>query len=255
MAPIENQVMSATEPTQEFLTRCREITAPSITAVEQPGCTESPELSDADSLIGVFQHFRPDGEGLPELFDGLPIGDQLVERLELIYEYAGDNRRPAGGRDAYFIVRSPKKLTVEAAEHHGETWLNGLREIANAVGDTATAERLAQLPRMRVLEGIPPKHPKRDEERSGLLKVLLNNARNLTGAVSGVDPHAALLRSAYYFIACDHMLRDYLMWPFFAKQTGLTDPLRSYFRLWSHGVKYRTFREDQLDLYLPREAQ
>ena len=66
-------------------------------------------------------------------------------------------------------------------------------------------------------------------------------------------PYAEVLRPAYYFTACDTMLRDYLMWPLYAQASGLEDPLESYFELWRHGVKYRIFGETQVDLYLPRQ--
>ncbi len=74
--------------------------------------------------------------------------------------------------------------------------------------------------------------------------------------VEGIDAGelAPILRPAYYFTACDSMLRDYLMWPFYADATGLQDPLASYFELWKHGVKYRIFLESQVDIYLPRHA-
>lgn len=238
--------------TTEFLTRCREISASGNCGQDPNACSSTPELSEADSLIGIFQHFRPDGEQMPQMFESLDVGDSLVDRMERVYEVAGDNRRPQGGLDAYFVVRSPQKLTVEATEHHGEMWLKGIAEIAASIGDQATQQTLANLPSIRVLEGIPPKHPKKHEERCDLLRVLLERCREMTSEIENVDPHAALLRPAYYFIACDHMLRDYLMWPFFASQTGLADPLKSYFWLWSHGVKYRTFQDGQLDLYLPR---
>ena len=64
-------------------------------------------------------------------------------------------------------------------------------------------------------------------------------------------PLPAILRPAYYFTACDAMLRDYLMWPFYANATGLADPLAPYFELWRHRAKYRIFGESQIDLYLP----
>ncbi len=64
-----------------------------------------PEELNADSLIGFFQVFRPDGAELAGLFDDLTAGQQLHERLEQLYFAAGDDRRGDGGRDAYFVVR------------------------------------------------------------------------------------------------------------------------------------------------------
>ncbi|KAA5541376.1 apolipoprotein acyltransferase [Roseiconus nitratireducens] len=238
--------------TDLFLQRCQQLAAKAGPGGSAAGPT--PELSDADSLIGFFQTLRPDGGDLASVFNTLPQGADLVDRLERVYQLAGDQQRPGGGKDAFFIVRTPDQLTVEAAEHHADQWIDGLRQIAEVVGDETTANALQVRPKIRVLEGIPPKHPKLPEHRSDLLSVFLERCEELCGKVENVDPHADLMRPAYYFIACDAMLRDYLMWPFYAQQTTLTDPLRSYFTLWAHGVKYRIFREDQVDLYLPREA-
>ncbi|MEL6104785.1 MAG: apolipoprotein acyltransferase [Planctomycetota bacterium] len=237
--------------TQTFLQQCRD-------AVAQTGCstgsTDQGELSDADSLIGLFQHFRPDGTGVTELLDPLALGAALAERLLPVFQTAGDDARPQGGRDVYFVVRRPQPLSVEVTEHHATRWLEGLKNIAEAVGDAETVAILGRPIRLRVLEGHPPKHPKNPEERTELLTTLLDRCPALTAEIDGVDDHAALLRSAYYFVSCDAMLRDYLMWPFFREATGLEDPLRDYFSLWTHGVKYRSYSTDQLDLYLPRET-
>ena len=198
--------------------------------------------------------FRPDGENLRGLIGDLPYGEDLFERLRNVFQLAGDGRRPTGGRDAYFIVRSPRTMPVEQAEHHGTQWIKGLGDLAKAAGRREVAEQLASAPKLRILEGIPPKHPKLPQERSQLLDVIQKDCAQFTSELQDIDPHAELLRPAYYYMACDAMLRDYLMWPFYAAQTGLADPLRSYFALWSHGVKFRIFREDQIDLYLPRDA-
>lgn len=237
--------------TQTFLQQCRD-------AVAQTGCStgsaDQGELSDADSLIGLFQAFRPDGDGVAELLASLPLGTPLTERLLQVFHAAGNDARPQGGRDVYFVIRRPRQLSVEVTEHHTTRWLEGMKRLAEQVGDSQTAAILNRPIRLRVLEGKPPKHPKNPEERTELLTALLDRCPKLTAEVADVDENAALLRSAYYFLACDPMLRDYLMWPFYREVTGLEDPLRDYFPLWSHGVKYRSYATDQLDLYLPRET-
>lgn len=212
-----------------------------------------PEVScDPDSLIGVFQAFRPDGHAIRGLFDTLD--DQGVElecRLTRLFEAAGDDRRPQGGRDAYFVVRNPPPLDPDEAADLGARWLAGIQSLAITVGDGATAEILDPIPSIRVLEGIPPKHPKQEHEKSELLKSLQGDATRLVQRIDA-PPQAAALRPAFYFIACDAMLRDYLMWPLYAEPAGLDDPFEPYFHLWRHGVKYRAFGETQVDLYLPR---
>jgi hypothetical protein len=237
--------------TTPFVQLCRELAA-GAGHVAPSDADASQERSDADSLIGFFQLFRPDGRALAGLFDRFDQGQELDARLQQLYQVAGDDRRPSGGRDAYFIVRSPAKISPEQAEHYATVWLEGLRGLAAAVGQHEVAERLNPLPEIRVLEGIPPKPPKHAHEKSGLHLAVAEQGSQLTSRLSAVDPHAELLKPAYYFTACDPMLRDYLLWPFFATATGLDDPMRGYFLLWSHGAKYRIFSEDRVDIYLPR---
>lgn len=206
---------------------------------------------DAESLIGFFQTFRPDGLEIADLYSELDVGDALHQRLDLLYAACGDGRRPDGGRDAYFVVRTPPPLDPDLAAQLGRSWIGGLRELAFSLGDSLVADILEPTPTIRVLEGIPPKHPKLQSERSQLLCAILEESPRLVERIDA-GPYPEVLRPAYYFTACDSMLRDYLMWPLYADACGLEDPLRPYFELWRHGVKYRIFGETQVDLYLPR---
>ena len=213
----------------------------------------SPETAlDADSLIGFFQTFRPDGAAIAGLYAELDVGDALHERLDRLFLASGDGRRSEGGRDAYFVVRHPPPLDPDLASQLGRSWIEGLRELAISLGDSVTAGVLDPIPMVRVLEGLPPKHPKAASEKSQLLSGIQDEASKLVLRIDA-GPFPSILRPAYYFTACDSMLRDYLMWPLYAAATGLTDPLEPYFELWRHGVKYRIFGETQVDLYLPRQ--
>lgn len=207
---------------------------------------------DADSLIGFFQTFRPDGAGIAGVYSELDVGDALHERLDRLFEAAGNDRRPDGGRDAYFIVRNPPPLDPELAGRLGRSWIEGLRNLAISLGDSMIADMLSPTPMIRVLEGLPPKHPKSEAEKSQLLLAVKDEASKLVLRIDG-GPYAPVLRPAYYYTACDSMLRDYLMWPLYAGPSGVKDPLEPYFELWKHGVKYRIFGETQVDLYLPRQ--
>ena len=228
---------------------------------ENPGQGDSvaagKPLSEADSLIGLFQNYRPDGKGLRGLFSDLApwldqeIGLELEARLERLFEVAGDDRRPQGGRDAYFVVRRPPPISVEQATTWATKWVSSLAELAINVGDSETAEVLDPLPGIRVLEGVPPKHPRSNDEKTTFLSAMQQSVPSILERVDAGHAPAAL-RQAYYFISCDPMLRDYLMWPLFRSATAIRDPFLPYFELWRHGVKYRIFQEKQMDLYLPR---
>ncbi len=216
--------------------------------------------SGPESLIGIFQQFRPDGTGLPEWFQQIPDGDQVAERFAMVYQASGYGTRPAGGRDAYFIPRAAPALSVQQAESAAVQFFVALGKVAAAIQWTPLADLLDPLPGIRVLEGKPPKHPKAVSERAGLLLAIEELIDQTTRRWAAHHPAVHLLQPAVYFMACDPFLRDYLLWPWIAghdnwkaSDPDLRDPFASYFQLWRHGVKYRIFADEQVDIYLPRE--
>ena len=208
---------------------------------------------DANAMIGFFQRFRPDGQGIIGLYDDLPHGEEYHRRLDRLYEACGEGRRPAAGKDAYFIVRQPPPISPDAAEAHAKAWLEALKRLAVRVGDDELSKQLDPLPQVRVLIGTPPKQPKADLESFPLLSAIKVHASSITDGLATPCQVVSLLREAYYFTACDAMLRDYLLWPAYAELLGEPDPMSNYFELWRHGVKLRVFHDDKIDLYLPRD--
>jgi len=215
---------------------------------------------EEDVFVGFFQSFRPDGRGVHGVFEGLSEAADLHERLTELFEVAGDDRRPQGGRDAYFVVRQPAPMAPALVEAAGRQWIKRLGHLAETLGHDEAGETLAQVENIRVLEGIPPKHPKLDHDKTNLLRLLKDQAplwlENLDLEANNVRDTrmeiADSLRASYYFINCDAMLRDYLMWPLYRAQIPIAEPLEPYFQLWKHGVKWRVYQEHQVDLYLPR---
>ncbi len=203
-------------------------------------------------MIGFFQRFRPDGAGLAGLYDGLPNGKQYGDRLQKLFVATGDDRKVGGGRDAYFIVRKSLSISPGDAALHATKWLEAMHRIAVRVDDDRLIRWLSPLPQIRVLEGTPPKQPKADLAVFGLLRALKVDVPALTDGRGSDCEVVRLLRDAYYYIACDATLRDYLLWPAYADALGEEDAMEGYFELWRHGVKIRVFHDDKIDLYLPR---
>lgn len=232
-----------TEPLtgRQMMTRC----------VELAGYPAAASLEPAD-LIGLFQRFRPDGQQVGALLEDVVAADDLIGRLRQVYQVAGDPTRPSGGLDAYFIVRGPAEIEADYAEVVCQDWLQALAVVAAGQGKTKLQELITSGVTIRVLEGKPPKHPRSESERSALLNELNRLQSELTEQLRAACQAVEALRTAYYFIACDGFLRDYLMWPIYRQAGSSDDPFAAYFLMWRHGIKFRTFSDETLDLYLPR---
>src|SRR6056297_3555968 len=107
-------------------------------------CYESDD--SPDSLIGVFQQMRPDPVGLVDLFDDIPAGDRVAQRLLEVFESGGEGRRPDGNRDAYFIPRQPPPLSPDRAEALAKEFFANLRVLS---------QQLAAGPLERLLDPVP----------------------------------------------------------------------------------------------------
>jgi hypothetical protein len=224
----------------EFRNRCRQIA----------GLADEDTL-DPTAMVGFFQRFRPKGVGLESLYTGMPRGQEYRRRLDRLFEAAGEDQRPGGGRDAYFVVRKADTLSPEEVEQHATSWLTGLSQLVMHHELGELKNRLGVVPKIRVLEGIPPKQPKSDQESFPLLRALKVHAPAMTDGVALNCEVVSLLRDAYYFTACDSMLRDYMLWPAYAEHFDAEDPYEGYFELWRHGIKWRVFHDDMIDFYLP----
>ncbi len=222
------------------------------------GVQTSVDDPQSESLIGIFQSFRPDG--LPDEVDvsEIPGGEEFRERLSAVYASVSTSRRSDSMQDAYFIVRNPPMLESEAAKRLGQEFVEGLSEICNRLKVGGDSEILKAPPSVRILEGKAPKHPRSREEHCELLRLLNETIPESIDGLFVEGTLGARLSEALYFIACDRLLRDYLRWPLLKSQSdavqGATDALAPYFNLWRHGIKYRVFNNDQIDLYLPRRA-
>ncbi len=212
----------------------------------------------AESLIGLFQAFRPNGLPALDSLGGISGGEEFARRVQSVFDAVSASRRDDSMKDAYFIVRSPPHGAAEhLAQQAGRFVASGI-QLARLAG--VTGAELADLPELRLLEGKPPKHPKDDREKADLLFLFQERLPQLLSTLfrESREPAAKLaveLEESLYFIACDSWLRDYLRLPLLddMPQRTIADHTASaYFELWRHGIKFRIFSEQRIDFYMPR---
>ena len=213
----------------------------------------NPLAPSGDTLVGLFQSFRPDGIPAETLLEDYAGGGEVYDRLQQVFEATCNVKRSDGMLDAYFIVRRPPPISSADAQRLGERFSAAF---VVACRNLLPAEPWFNAPvPVRVLEGKAPKHPRDDAERSGILRAF---DKGLPAAIEQLfrpNSLGARLSEPLYFMACDAFLRDYLRWPLMmtdANSNEGAEVFESYFELWRHGIKIRAFSDDQLDLYIPR---
>ncbi|MEM8734587.1 MAG: hypothetical protein AAGG44_10220 [Planctomycetota bacterium] len=233
-----------------------------IRAAEKRGfggsASGQPEDESA-SLLGIFQLFRPDGIAELGIFSDLPGGPAFEDRLARVFTAVGDGGRGDGLKDAYFVIRNPPAVSEAEVQRLAELFLNSCLQL-----DLVSGQHFDPPPKVRVLEGKPPKHPKSVAEQAPLLRRIQKELPDAIAAILNANSIASRLEEALYFMACDRWLRDYLRWPLAVAdaalplsnedQSALASALEAYFSLWSHGIKFRIFSSREVDFYLPRRT-
>jgi hypothetical protein len=200
-----------------------------------------------DDLFAFFDCFRPDGAGVERVFAGVAGGEEIVLRLLKVYECT----KESFGGFGYFIVRRPTRATPEKLVDLTTQHLEKVRQIACSFRPEAIktkqmresliagAAKLASL--LETLTQIEIKReaaPARTQPDYQAPETILYDV--VGDWVMGLDPipsAALLMREAFYSIACDYYIANYLMWPLYRHGTDIVEPFALYFELWTHGAR------------------
>ncbi|HPF41773.1 MAG TPA: hypothetical protein P5081_17570 [Phycisphaerae bacterium] len=198
-----------------------------------------------DVSVGMlFQKFRPHGDGVDAVFEGLEGGDELLERLLPVYQWTAEGFATESAIDAYFVVRHPPR-TAHLADYL-RRHLEKMAEITQDCGRNDLSDILRRIHTINEVEGERPPPDSDDTLDTEIYEVVGDWFLELTPMRS----KALLLHEAYYTIACDYDLASYLMWPLYRDSTNIVDPFAPYFELWRHGASIQFEPENGATIYV-----
>lgn len=193
---------------------------------------QEPRMHDEeDQWFGVFQKYRPHGDGVEELFAGLPNSAEFVARLRSVYQAA---YHEGWAQDAYFIVRNPPPATDEELIAFGRELAAGLKMLGRfeklGAGDPRLFDMAAAVQRVEV---VPTAALDLRNNENFLIHALMNQYM-----ADFVDDGRRVVRmkEGFYSVACDFWLANYLKWPHY-EDCMPSDVFRPYFELWSRGCR------------------
>jgi hypothetical protein len=185
-------------------------------------------MDEVERAFGMFQQFRPHGDGVQAVFDGILRAAEYVERLRSVYRAA---YHQDWARDVYFIVRSPQAASLEELAGFGMEYVGGLRFLSAMLakrGQPRLDRYLASVSRAVVVPSAGASRMNADDT------LVYEAVRDFMGEFYDYDHPIIKLREAYYSVACDYCLAWYLQWPYF-KEKIAPDVFRPYFQLWARG--------------------
>jgi len=187
--------------------------------------------NEEDHLFYYFDFFRPDGAGVEKAFAGIVGGDEIVERLRLVFQAT----RESFQRYLYFIVcrplRATRKRLIELTIQHYEK----IAQIARQAEALELVELFQSFPKVEVT--TEPMPDRRQPDTNCPESWVYDIVGDWFSILDPIPSDALLMDEAFYSIACDYNIARYLMWPLYRNSTKIEEPFAPYFELWRHGAQ------------------
>ncbi len=220
-----------------------------LRAAGDPGVTdfEKIEFKDEDQFYGYFGCFRPEGKGVESVFAGVVGGDEVVQRLRKVYAATNESY----GSAMYFVVRKPFPATHQEVEDLTRKHLERVRLIAEAFGNSELVKLSASDP---VIEIKCEHRPNGPRDYNSPETLVYDVVCDWFGGIHAVESEILLLREAFYSMACDYYIADYVMWPLYRHGTEVDEAFEPYFELWRRGAQPFFGKPGLITVYLPYSA-
>lgn len=184
------------------------------------------ETWDVDDFTGFFSFFWPDGSGVEAVFEGLERGDLVEARLRRCFTAVAE--APKRG-NWYFLPPPDPNLTENEMIERTKAHLDSMSEIAALSGEAEFAQQL------RDMKISPVASRERTVNVADAEIQLYEMVSDFSFGLNRFDSPMWDLREAFYSVANENYLREWLMWPLY-DDPPLADPFAPYFWLWSSGL-------------------
>jgi hypothetical protein len=181
----------------------------------------------AEDAASLLHAFRPDGEGVDAIMEGVVRGEEVLPRLKALY--AATSATPKAL--PYPLPAHQAHRSLTEIEETVQQQLDKLREIVQHDGDAKAIAMLAKQFKIQHFDQKTRTTAEGDRIRNYLNDVLIDFRSKL----APVDSDALLLKEAIYSFAPWLAVRDYVLWPLYRDSSPIEEPFGPAFHLWEMG--------------------
>jgi len=194
-------------------------------------------------LAGIFNKYRPDGEGLNHLFSDHGLERQVCERIKRIFSVTALEWRP---NDLYFSIKRFGHIEREMAIEITQKYLDEIKKFSELINDSDAINSLSTL---RVASDLPTPDILFSDDMPTLIYELI------TDFFAKLQPERHelfMLKEAFYSMANDYFLMAYILWPVIQAETGSVIKFDSYFEIWRNGITLNFSEDGMVFVNLPK---
>jgi len=192
--------------------------------------------TDKENLLGYFSNFRPNGDRVDEVFKDHLFGNQILLRLQSIYEAT---KHAKIGQFGYFLVEDPPKISNNELLELVHKYVKNVQELTKLAGEPVykIIKKLTNI-------NFPQEHDQNEE--SDVDTEIIEGVYDYL-IYKRTESPLLLLRDGYYSIANDFFLAFWVSWPLYESNVPIVDPFEPYFELWKHGYQVN-FDDNERDI-------
>lgn len=197
--------------------------------------------SDQYVLSGMFNRYRPSGQGIERILDGDNIRQEIRYRVKRVYEISAPSWRPG---DLYFVVRYFEPICQTQAVRIVIDHLSGIKRLADFVGDRETSEAITML---KVVGGFAPGLVHDDEVPTLIYECLTDFISRFQFSQNEIF----VLKEALFSMANDYFLMAYMLWPAIQAIAPVQGVIEPYIDIWRCGIRIDYSGDGQVCIHTP----
>ena len=196
-----------------------------------------------DDLSQFYHRFRPNGEGLEEVFDSVEHGTAIVNRIKAVMKMDGTDKGMA------LECRAPKPIDDAKAITLAKKAVANVKQLAIELDDEEISTMFTAR-EFQIKSGQLSKYRQNSvtDERVCIMCEAVDDIMIRS------DAAAAVMFEAAYTLAHDFPLAYYIQWPAVASDFNTEDPFKPFFDLWCHKVKWRFNKTNTVEVFTPAGA-
>jgi hypothetical protein len=194
-------------------------------------------------IAGFFHRFRPDGQGLAEIYSGVEHGEEISKRLIAAMKVDGTTK--GSTLSANNLIPINEKQAVALVK----LLCAKIRKLSQEIDDDELAERFVAK-QFVIHAGKQRKITQNDYTAEGI-EMLCDTAFSLVYESCAT---ASVLDSGIYSLFARGVLSPlafYIQWPVCADRFQTVDPFKPFFDLWRRGVAWRLTDDKVAEVFTP----
>lgn len=198
---------------------------------------ESMDSYGDEPIPPYFLHyFRPNKHDiLKEFFMPFSHGEEMFNRLKMIYDVTADNfENEDGSVNAYFIPKKNKTISKIEIETIALQYMESINGILIDLEETSLIDCNNLKIKIMKHSEFDEKYDYYDTLGCELYDAIGDWFRDLESEIK--ENPLTFFEEPLYNVACDYDLARYVMWTVVEKN-NMNDPYEAYFNLWKYGYK------------------